>query len=158
MLPNENGRSMRLLIVAVVVGALLLTSVCAVGGFFVYRAATTTKDTRPCKEQIDDFTDKLYSAVTLQSSAANEASEGNYSSALINAKLAEEMVTEIVPPDCSDAAVDVHTYELRAITLLRKSIEASMDGRFEDSIALQKESQAAIEMATISLKRLLSEY
>ena len=151
----ENGRTVRLLGIAIAVLALILVVVCVVGGYFVSNQLTA--DTRPCKEQVSEFQDDLYVVVTLQSSAAELGADGKYSSALINAVKAEEMIKGITPPMCSIPAVDTYNHFKRAVVTYRQSLDAVNEGRFEDAILLQEEASSATRLATNSLERMLGE-
>jgi len=152
---NDNGRTIRLIAIAIVIGVLALVGVCSVGGYFVYSA--WGKDTRTCKEQVIEFQDSIYVVATLQGSAAEQGAEGNYEIALVNAKKAEEMMKDILPPVCSIPAVATYNHFKRAVTVYRQSLDAAIDGRFEDAISLQEEAITETGLATSSLERMLDE-
>lgn len=152
---NENGRTVRLLGIAIAILALILIAVCVVGGYFVSNQLTT--DTRPCKEQVVEFQEKIYTVATLQGSAADDGSEGNYEMALINAQKAEEMIKDISPPMCSISAVATYNHFKQAVIAHRKSVDASIDGRFKDANAFLDEAILETGLATESLSRMLDE-
>ena len=134
---NENGRSMRLLIVVGVVGMLVITSL--IGGFFVYRAIENDAS-NICKKQVKEFTDRMSPAIELYLSATRLMEKTTLEKGVLKSTdqwlvayaqtvQADEIVKGIVPTTCATDTINAQLYVLSAITLFRERIDEALYAR-----------------------------